>query len=197
MNYLDVIFPEELSYCFDCCIDFLTSMAILKNKQEIRNQKWIEPRYKYNLIYKNCNERLYQKLNAFFLICKGKKNCFNFLDKNDCKIENQQIGVGNGETKDFNIYKIYSYENLSIQRNIYKTSNEVIYINNKIIDSDNYTIKDGILSFKDGFIPKEGDLIFIDCIFYVIVRFENDYLVVNRKDNLIELQDVCLIEVRK
>ena len=80
MNYLDIDFPKELSYCFAGGAEFCTSLAIAKNKQEVRNDNWQYPCFKYNLLYKYCNNVLYNKLQSFFLICRGQKYSFNFLD---------------------------------------------------------------------------------------------------------------------
>ena len=197
MNYIDIDFPDELSNFFSGGAEFSTSYSTLKNKQEVRNQNWQSPRYKYNLIYKNCSEKNYQTLQSFFLICGGKKTAFNFLDKNDNKILKQPIKCYKNDIKKYEIYKLYSYQNISFKRDIYKTKNEKIYINNQLIDDNKYIIEDNILSFNDNVNINENDVVSIDCNFYTIVRFDNDFLPVIRINNTIELPDISLIEVKK
>lgn len=197
MNYLDIDFPDDLAECFNGGAEFLTSIAITKNKQEVRNSNWNNARFKYNLMYKNCSENLYKKLQSFFLICNGRKIAFNFKDKNDYQIQNQVIGIGDGETKSFEIYKNYSYQELTFKRQIFKLKNTTILINNIEIDSQYFTVNNGILCFTDEKIPEIGDTITINADYYVIVRFDNDYLPITKhKHDCIELPDISLIEVK-
>ncbi len=197
MNYIDTNLPDDLSDCFSGGAEFSTEIAITKNKQEIRNSNWNNTRFRYNLLYKKCNEHIYEKLQSFFLICNGRKIAFNFKDKNDYQIRNQVIGTGDGETKTFEIYKNYSYKELSFKRRIFKLQNTTVSINDTKIDRKYYTIDDGILRFADDKIPEAGDAIAIDTEYYVIVRFDSDYLPITRhRHDCIELPDISLVEVR-
>ncbi len=198
MNHLDIDFPEDLSNCFCGGLEFSTTISTTTGKKEIRNRNWNEGRYKYNLLYKNCNESTYKNLQAFFLLCGGSQKSFNFTDKNDNKIETQLLTNGDGHTKSFKIFKTYTYHNLSIKRNVFKVKNVKIYFNANEIDGSKYSITNNIITFTDDNIPQESDNIYIDCNFYVIVRFATDFLpVVRKSNNLIELPDITLIEVQK
>lgn len=197
MNYLDVNFPIELNEYFSSETEFSTSKAILKNRNELRNINWEEPRKKYKLIYKNLNIKNYQKLQSFFFICQGCYHSFNFFDKNDNQIELQKIATADGQTTDFEIFKNYSYDNLSIKKRIYKTTNEKVYINNNLVNNYKYTIHDGIISFYQQYVPKMNDVITIKCNFYIIVRFENDTINITKKNNTIEIENLSLVEVKK
>ena len=196
MNYLDIDFPNELSYCFAGGAEFSTSLAIAKNKQEVRNDNWQYPCFKYNLLYKCCNTALCNKLQSFFLICKGQKYSFNFLDINDNIIQFQTIGTGDGKTAKFEIFKTYSYGGCSFNRRIYKTKNEQIFINGTKIATEQYSIDNGTLTFKDNYIPTNGSVISITATFFVIVRFCNDFLpIISNNSFSKELPDITLLEV--
>ena len=194
MNYLDIDFPEKLSFCFSGGPEFATIIACAKNKQETCNQIWNNPRYRYNLSYRTCNKEIYKQLINFFLICKGQSTAFNFLDKNDNKINRQQIGVGDGQNLKFQIYKTYTYENYTYERPIFKVKNVKVFINNKQIQDEDFTIKNNILLFNDNIIPPAGHVISIDATFFVIVRFEQDFLPVTYKSQSVELSEICLVE---
>lgn len=195
MKYIDIDFPQELSRCFNGGAEFSTSIAITKNKQEIRNKNWFFPRYKYTLQYKYCNKEIFQKLQSFFLICNGSEMCFNYLDNTDYTLNNEIIAVSNGINTSYQIYKTYSYNNKVFQRKITKIKNANIYINNSLLDTDKYNINNGIITFINSYIPEKNSIISITAIFYVIVRFDIDFLPVAQKQfNSVELPDISLIE---
>lgn len=196
MNYLDIDFPENLSSCFSGGPEFTTVISETKNKTEIRNQIWDSPKYRYNLINKVCNKKLYNQLLNFFLICRGRKIAFNFLDYNDCMINKQQIGVGDGKNLKFEIYKTYSYGEYSFKRRIFKLKDIKVFVDNKEIESKYFTIKDGILFFSEDFIPSASSVITIDAFFFVVVRFDSDFLSIIRRPQSIELLDLCLVETQ-
>lgn len=198
MNYIDIDFPDNLTNCFAGGVEFLTNVSTTVGKKEIRNSTWNNGRRKYNLIYKNCSQKTYEELQAFFMLCNGRQKAFNFFDKNENKIANQLIATGDGATTSFKIFKIYTYDNMSVQRDVKKVKNVKIYLNNNQIDSAKYSITDGIITFTNDSLPQAGDNIYIDCNFYTIVRFTNDFLpVVHKGNNLIELPDITLLEVQK
>jgi len=196
MNYIDADFPENLTLYFGGGAEFMTIVANSKSKREIRNQVWNCPRYKYSLMYKTCNNSAYQQLQTFFLICKGKGTAFNFLDRNDHTLENQQIGVGDGKTLQFKIYKTYVYKNYSFKRQIFKVTNVEVFVNSKLVPDDKYQINNGIISFSKSLIPEQNAIITINAKFYVIVRFDNDFFPVIQKSQSIELPDLSLIETQ-
>ena len=195
MNYLDIDFPQKLTSFFSGSTEFSTSIAVSKNKQEIRNQNWQNPRNKYNLTFKYCNKKVFEELKSFFLICGGCKYSFNFEDKTDNKIEQQVIGVGDGTTKEFQIYKNYQYQNYNFKRNVYKVYNTKVFINDNEIQNGDFYINNGTLIFPNDKIPSNGDVIKIETNFSVIVRFENDILTSSVKDfGTIEIEKLSLIE---
>ena len=195
-NYLDIDFPHHLSRLFTGGAEFSTAIATIKNKQEVRNQNWQNPRFKYKLMHKYCNKKLFEELKTFFLICGGCKNSFNFNDKTDNRIEKQTIAIGDGITKEFQIYKNYQYQNYNFKRNVYKVSNTKVFINDNELQSGDFYVKNGTLVFTDEKVPQSGDVIKIDTNFSVIVRFDTDFFNASQKDfGTIEMQDMSLIEV--
>ena len=196
MNYFNLDFPEKLTYCFEKEVEFLTTISSTKNKKEVCNHNWTTPRYKFNLVHKTLNKNDFQQLQSLFLVCKGQGTAFNFLDKTDYEIINQQIGLGDGVNKNFDIYKIYSYQNYSYKRRIYNLNNVCVYLNGDKIEETAYTISNGTLSFKEGNIPLSGQVITMDAEFNVIVRFNTDLLKVTSKGQYVEIDDLSLIETR-
>ncbi len=196
MNYLDIDFPEDLSLCFSGGPEFLTSISSTKNKFEIRNQIWTYPRYKYSLINKTCGKKIYNQLLNFFLICKGRKMAFNFLDINDCYIKKQKIGIGDGKNLKFKIYKSYSYGDYIVERPIFKVNNVKVFINNEQVSDKDFSIENGVLIFSENSIPPVSSIIKIDAMFYVVVRFDTDSITIARNSGSIEILDLDLIETK-
>ena len=195
MNYLDIDFPSKLTQFFGGTTEFSTAIAVSKNKQEIRNQNWQNPRNKYNLTFKYLNKKAFEEVKSFFLICGCCHSSFNFEDKTDNKIEEQTIGIGDGIKKEFQIFKNYAYNNQNFKRNVYKVSNTKVFINNNELQSGDFYVNNGTLIFPDDKIPASGDIISIDTNFSVIVRFENDILSSSIKDfGTIEIEQLSLIE---
>ena len=97
MKYIDIDFPEELYEYFSGGAEFSTSIATMKNKKEIRNRNWDNPRFKYRLQYKECNDDIYRKLHSFFILCGGKEMAFNFIDSKDHELKNQILPKKGGQ----------------------------------------------------------------------------------------------------
>ena len=195
MKYIDIDFPIELSKCFSGGAEFSTSIALMANKNEVRNKNWIYPRYKYNLQYKLCNANIFNKLKSFFLLCNGSELSFNYLDSADNKLQNEVISIADGSTHFFQIYKNYSYSNRTFRRKIYKVKDEKVFINNIEVEKNKYEIVNGVIKFTDDVEINNEDAISITATFYVIVRFNIDYLPVLQKNfNSFELPDISLIE---
>ena len=195
MKYIDIDFPIELSKCFSGGAEFSTSIALMANKNEVRNKNWIYPRYKYNLQYKLCNANIFNKLKSFFLLCNGSELSFNYLDSADNKLQNEVISIADGSTHSFQIYKNYSYSNRTFRRKIYKVKDEKVFINNIEVEKNKYEIVNGVIKFTDDVEINNEDVISITATFYVIVRFNIDYLPVLQKNfNSFELPDISLIE---
>ncbi len=196
MNYLDIDFPKNLSLCFSGGPEFTTVISETKNRAETRNQIWDSPKYRYNLINKICNRKVYNQLLNFFLICRGRKMAFNFLDYNDCRLSKQQIGVGDGKNLKFEIYKTYSHGECSFKRRIFKLKDVKVFVDNEEIESKHFIIEDGILFFAEDCVPPASSVITIDAFFFVVVRFDSDFLSVIRRSQSIELLDLCLVETQ-
>ena len=194
MKYINIDFPDELYEYFDGGAEFSTSIALMKNKKEIRNRNWDSPRFKYKLRYKQCNNSIYEKLHSFFILCGGSEIAFNFIDKNDSKLENQILESNNSNC--YSIVKSYINNNYSFNRNIYNIRNEQVFINNTPITKENYTITQNNLIFNEEIKISNSDIVSINADFAVIVRFNCDFLPVSRKNfNIIELPDIELVEV--
>ena len=197
MKYIDIDFPEELHEYFAGGAEFSTSISTMKNKREIRNRNWDNPRFKYKLQYKECNFDIYQKLHSFFILCGGSEMAFNFVDDNDCRIENQILQknpLSNGDNQ-FLIVKTYSYQQQSFNRNIYNIRNEEVFINGNKLLPGQYSIRQNILTLNSEIQINENDIVSINADFAVIVRFDCDFLPIKKKSfDAIELPDISLIE---
>ena len=193
-KHLDIDFPSELSNFFSSSIEFSTSVATIKNKQEVRNGNWLKPRNKYTLQYKYCTQQTFEKLKTFFLICKGREKTFNFLDATDNKLCNQVLAIANENQTEFKIIKTYNYNGFTAYRDIFRLKNVHVFVNNTEVGAENFVIQDNILKFMNYEI-KQNDIISIDATFYVICRFDSDCMSASsRQFNSVELPEITLLE---
>ena len=197
MKYIDIDFPDELYEYFSGGAEFSTSISTMKNKREIRNRNWDSPRFRYKLQYKECNDEIYRQLHSFFILCGGSEIAFNFVDKNDCKLENQILPKDTFSNNDnqFLIVKTYSYQQQSFNRNVYNVRNEEVFINGNKLSQEQYAIQQNPLTINNEIQINQNDVVSINADFAVIVRFDCDFLPVKKKSfNAIELPDISLIE---
>ena len=90
--------------------------------------------------------------------------------------------------------KNYSYGNYTFQRQLFKVKNVKVFVNDSMINEDNFTIKNGCLKFNTDAIPQKNSIVSIDAVFYVIARFDNDFLPTNKKKQSINLPEICIVE---
>jgi uncharacterized protein (TIGR02217 family) len=167
---------------------------------EQRNSNWKNARARYNVASGAKTEAQWQALIAFFRSRKGKAIGFRFKDWSDYKAKNQQIGIGDGETAEFQLVKNYSSGNTIITREIKKPVAGTV----KVHKSGNlrgapadYSIDytTGIISFAEA--PAANIIITADFEFDVPVRFDTDELQLSMDNfNSGSWNSISLIEVR-
>lgn len=194
-NVLSIEFPRNISLKMKSSIEFSTSIASQKNMNEIRNQNWNYPRLKFNISSGLVSRDEYNDLKTFFYICQGKLNGFLIHDFTDYSIKNQIIGIGDGSTKKFQIFKNYTLKNYKFQREINFPISKTVEIFIDKIPEFSFEVEDNFIVFQDP--PKKGQVIVINCSFLVPVRFDVDILSgkIGNQSNRI-LDEITLVEIK-
>ena len=185
MNFSETQFPADISYGATGGPTYSTDVVSMLSGHEQRNSNWKNARGKYNISTGVKTEEQWQSLISFFRTCKGKAFGFRFKDWSDYKAKNQQIGIGDGETTEFQLVKFYTSGATIVTRIINKSVSGTVkvYLNGQRIGhhnlrgaTDDYSVDytTGIISFAEA--PETNVIITADFEFDVPVRFDTDEL---------------------
>ena len=100
-------FPEDISYGARGGPGFKTSILELSGGHEQRNGEWSEIRSRYDVAQAVNTDALLQVLLTFFYARRGRLIGFRYKDFLDFTLERQLIGLTDGSTATFQIYKRY------------------------------------------------------------------------------------------
>ncbi len=206
MSFLEIQFPSDISYGTTGGPIYSTDVVTMFSGHEQRNSNWKNARGKYNIATGVKTEEQWQGLISFFRACKGKAIGFRFKDWTDYKAKNQQIGISDGETTEFQLVKTYSSGSSMVTRIINKpvAGTVKVYLNGKKIGhhnlrgtTDDYSVDytTGIITFAEA--PEMNVIITADFEFDVPVRFDTDELQLSIDSfNSGSWSGINLIEVR-
>ena len=122
-NFLDIRFPERISFGAQGGPEFLTDVVILANGVEARNQNWSTERLRYDVSHAARLEPDWRKLQAFFRVVAGRAKSFRFKDWTDYVCDS---GYGVFQTADTGsplgkqMYKLYYFNGQAYYRKITK-----------------------------------------------------------------------------
>lgn len=178
-SYHNVVFPEEISYGSKGGPQFKTSIVTLASGKERRNIEWSKVRAMYDVSHGIKDPDQMIELRNFFYARYGMAYSFKFRDWGDCEIFNQNLGVGDGTNKKFQIIKSYISGPGQYDRTVTKVKNgSVLPIKvdgvAKVEDTD-YTIdyQTGMVTFVTA--PAATKVVNMPyAFFYVHVRFDID-----------------------
>lgn len=194
MSFQEIQFPSDIAFGSNGGPEFFTSIVSTYGGFEQRNINWSQSRARYNVLHAIKNQTQIDELLIFFRKMRGKAYAFRFKDWADFSATSQQIGVGNGVNKNFQLVKNYD----SAQRIISKpvSGSVKIYIDDVEQNSGvavNSTT--GVVTFTTA--PDVDEVVTADFEFDVPVRFDTDYLPVTFDSaGLNSIRDIPLIEVR-
>ena len=199
--FYEINFPENISIKSKYYIEYNTNINKSKNGREQRISNTDEPLLYYNIVSGIKTKDDIDSIIKLFKLVKGRAIGFRFKDWLDYSVKNQTIGIGDGETKEFQLIKSYTTalndENITHIRKITKPVkstvdifvNGVNYNNNLNID---YT--SGKIVFNNPVALNE--VITANFEFDVPVRFDNDTLEISMRNvNSGELNNIKLVEI--
>lgn len=197
MSFLEIRFPESIAFNSSSILEFNTTIIKAKNGYEQRNINWNSNKMKFNIINGIKTKTELDELITFFRNVKGAGYGFRFKDFTDYQAENQYIGVGNGETKEFQLIKAYRVsDNIVYYRKITKPviSTVRVFINDIESKDFNIDLTTGLITLNTA--PEIDSTIKASFEFDVPVRFENDIMEITMNSiNSGNVKEIILTEI--
>ena len=197
MSFLEIRFPESIAFNSSSILEFNTTIIKAKNGYEQRNINWNSNKMKFNIINGIKTKTELDELITFFRNVKGAGYGFRFKDFTDYQAENQYIGVGNGEIKEFQLIKAYRVsDNIVYYRKITKPiiSTVRVFINDIESKDFNIDLTTGLITLNIA--PEIDSTIKASFEFDVPVRFENDIMEITMNSiNSGNVKEIILAEI--
>ena len=196
MSFLEIRFPESISFESSTILEFNTSIITSKNGNEQRNVNWQYNKMKYNIINGIKTTTELDEIIKLFRNAKGQAYGFRFKDWSDYKATKEQIAIGDNINTKFQLIKTYIISNNIYTRIITKPviSTVKLYIDDVEINDFNIDFTTGEIVLSSP--PQENSIIYADFEFDVPVRFNSDILEITMQSIKTGfVKDIMLIEV--
>ncbi len=119
-SFHEVRFPVLVSYGANGGPKFNTTVLTLSSGYEKRNINWSQVRGEYDVAFGIKTEEEMNAVREFFYARRGKAYGFRYKDWTDFNLERQSIGMTDGETDTYQVYKRYTSAGINYDRNIQK-----------------------------------------------------------------------------
>lgn len=194
------VFPKDIAYGARGGPSFNTTVLELASGYERRNRNWKKVRGRYNVAYGVRTPEQMDNLLNFFYARNGRAFSFPYFDWKDHKIKLQDIGVGDGATRNYQIFKRYESGGFYYDREITKiVPNSITEVYVGGFPTVDYTVDylTGIITFNDP-VPDGEVITLIECQFYVHVRFDTDMADIQLVTYEAESwPDIVLVEIKE
>lgn len=176
MAFLDIRFPDKISYGAIGGPEFNTDVVIINSGYEQRNANWSIARSSYDVSHAARTTEQMRELVAFFRIAKGKANSFRFKDWLDFECDNGILVSLNSESAFlYQLYKPYDNDAGQYLRKITRPNEISLYRNDVLVDPLDY-----VLDINTGIVEIEtvasDDVFKWTGTFDVPARFDTDKL---------------------
>lgn len=168
---------------------FSTDIIVVDSGREQVNQRWMHPLHRYTIPEAVRTMSVFNAVRAHWLVMRGPAKLWPWRDPFDfasIDIEqpavapvisalDQQIGVGDGVTTQFQITRTYTVGSSSYSRDIYlPIVSSVVVAVNGIIASSGWSVdrESGVITFDSP--PPTTEIVTCGFYFDVSVRFEAD-----------------------
>lgn len=228
MSFFETEFPRTVGFKCTGGPSFNTTVNAGFSGVEQRNKNWSLARAMYTVDlltpppsqFSGTPQQFIDLVHGFFLVVSGKGDAFRFYDHKDNTVTGQQIGIGDGTNKSFQLIKSYTVGNRTYTRTIKKPITSAVsdykgtaladtvklYFGGVLQDAATYTVDSttGIVTVVGGSsAPGIGVVVTADCKFHYPVRFDTDSFPmqveesdVNGGKAIISTGNLNLIEVR-
>lgn len=195
MSFHDIRLPEFIGVFAQGAYEYSTLCAKSMSGREVRQSENNIHLLKY--IIKDCrlSEQEFHKFHSFFQARMGMRYSFRFKDFADYKVEKEVIAIGNGDQKQFQLFKRYDDSLAPLDRIIRRPvlNTLKLFVNETEITSG-YIVNNGLIDFEQPL--ANGNNLMASFDFDVEVRFNNDNFHYSyHSDGSIKLSELELIEV--
>lgn len=178
MAFLEDVLPVDIRPGATGGPGFSTTIKQLRGGGEYRNQLWRHPLRTFEVEYgSRTRQRIEEELQSFIFRTGGAFSGFRARDWSDYTATDEQIGVGDGTTFWFRLYKQYG----TYQRRILKPdpNTVTIRVNGTTQDAERWVVDadNGVVVFRDA--PPALAVIEWSGEFHVPVRFDADNMTIN------------------
>lgn len=189
----EIRFPLEIARGARGGPERLTQVVTLASGREIRNSRWAHSRRRYDAGFGIRTLDALATIVAFFEERRGRLYGFRWRDRLDWKscppaldpsATDQQIGIGDGGTRVFQLGKLYGGAHAPYVRRITKpvAGSVLVAVDGAVQPQPDRVACDhasGQLTFAVGFAPPAGSLVTAGFAFDVPVRFDLDMIEVD------------------
>lgn len=198
MSFVEIRFPEDISYGSSGGPVYSTDVVATLGGHEQRNSNWADARARYNVAHGVKTQEQLDALIAFFRARKGRAHGFRFKDWTDYKAVNQVLGLGDGSNAKFALIKQYDSGGASELRAISKPVMDTVqvYVDSEL-QLEGVTVNHATGEVTFAVAPEDDAIVTADFEFDVPVRFDTDSLSA-RLDNYgaYSWNDIPLVEIR-
>jgi len=198
-SFVEQRFPECVSFGSQGGPGFKTSVFTFDSGFTALEVQWDRIRARYTATFENATPEDITEIEVFFYGMRGRALGFRYKDWSDYQITNQNMGVGDGITTTFQIFKRYESGGHVFDRTIKKTvffTANISMDGSQLLEGSDYDILHtrGQIVFSNP--PANGSVVVVNYIEYdVPVRFDTDRLEVAYDDFHQLNLDVELIEI--
>ncbi len=211
MAFQEVRLDPQITYGAVGGPKFNTTILTLSSGYEKRNINWSTVRAEYNIGYGIRTQAEMDAVRAFFYARAGQAYGFRMRDWADFKLVRQSIGLTDGTTTTYQIYKRYSSNSVNYDRNIVKIVADVdaldytlsVWVNSVLVTEGSgdgqfqINRNTGIITIGATLAATSAETIEVQCEFDVPVRFNTDYLAVSIDDfNSQSWASIPVVEIR-
>lgn len=202
----DVLYPFPLGRGTTVSPEFSTSVNVTASGHERRNSLWSDARVSFDVGPGIRSEAELSELIAFFRARRGAARGFRISDPLDFSTHHmtgtptmldQEIGIGDGATADFQLSKNYGLGEEPQVRQITRPRADTILVSVDGVSTDDWFLRDGgLISFNNA--PANGAEVRAGFLFDVPVRFAEDRIDVSGVNFAAgEAPSVPLVELRE
>ncbi len=177
MAFVEVRFPDDISYGSRGGPAYSTDVVMSYGGHEQRNVNWAQARARYNVAHGVKTQAQLDALIAFFRARKGRGYGFRYKDWSDYAAAGQVLATANGLQKEFQLIKRYSSGEVAEDRVITKPVEGTVRVFFGAEEQESgwsVDVSTGVVSFDVA--PPQFTLVVADFEFDVPVRFDTDRL---------------------
>ncbi len=191
-SFHETRFPLDIAFGSTGGPERRTDVVSLSSGFEERNTRWAASRRRYNAGYGVKSLADLYAVQHFFEGRRGRLYGFRWRDKLDCKScapheipnkSDQEIGIGDGTKKNFQLIKKYGDSVSHYTRTITKPVRNtlIVAVDGVVSGTSDYTcdFTTGVVTFAPNAIPANGLGVTAGFEFDVPVRFDTDHIEIN------------------